>query len=764
MRTVSKVLGAVIALTGQAGLAHAQEAGASSEEIVVTAQRREERIQDAPVSVQAVQAQELQDRGVANLNELQRVSPQLTAQTVGASTYLFVRGVGATTPASGQFGSVALYVDGVYLGESTGSSFDIDSAEQVQVLAGPQGALFGRNATGGAIVIDSATPEPGDEFSVSGRASIGNFESRVFNLNATIPMGERAAGSLGYSRRTHDGYVENLNPSGTGAHNDDLDDRDSWSLNGAFVLDATDRLSFVIRGSHFEREDRGGAGFQSVGNDIEVAPGLNGTQAYYAGTLQAFGVPALDAFNAAQALVLPSEIGSTYDFATNGFTNGLLDGDGLPGSFNALTVDTLSLRIGYEFDGFELSSLTAWSESDLRAAVDLLGARPDSFVVPGLNGGSIGFSGNLGPVNTLQQDFQLTSRNSPIEWVAGVTHYEAEGDTTLSGDVLGLSFISAQSTWSVESNAVFAQATVPFGQEWGATFGARYTDESYELDDLIDPLAPTTLPGSVNRGLQSISDSSVTYTARLEYDNGPLLAYGGISTGFKGGALAAVNPGSPPVDPEDITSYEAGIKWELGNGLRINGAVFRYDYENIHVAYTDTTAGVTVLTNGTSAEVNGVELVSTWAVNEMLGLRFSGLWLDTSYDSDVPTTGSQPDLATGGNRLAGAPEVVVTAGLDLNFSVGDGELSSALDVVYSGGHFFEAENLIGTGGADAASYTTVDLSMRYQPNNANWWASVWGTNILDERYFQGGTAASGILRLATAAPPAVYGVSLGVDF
>ena len=747
----------------RAAAAEAAASGPQLDEVIVTAQRRAENLQKTPVTVQAISAAEIQARGVSNLLELQRVSPSLTVQDTASNVSPFIRGVGTTLTGAGQSASVATYVDGVYIATLTSAAFDLDTAEQVQVLSGPQGALYGRNATGGAIVVSTHTPHPGDPIHAGLRASYGNYDSR--NLSGYVSGGltDTFAGYIAASVRKHDGYIENLNPPGFGAHHDALNDRDAWNVQGALAFAPTNALSFVLRGSHFEAKDRLGVGLQAVGLNIPVAGPLNGSQAYYAGLLQSLGLPAAVAGAAAAGLQFSNRFGATYDNEANGFTRGVLHGDSLPGSFVALQVDSVSLRAAYRFPHVEISSLTAYSTAQSRSATEIILANPATYP-PGFQGGSVGFSGDF-PSHNFQEDFQITSIDTPIKYVAGVFYFDGQGDTDLTGDLPPLSARTAFNTWHSTSLAGYAQATVPLIAHWSVTLGARYTSEKYRIDDRIQPDTPGNLFGVPNVGTPRKNSSQATYTARIEYDSGPVLAYGGVSTGFKGATLSPVNPASPGVDPEKITSYEAGLKWDATTRLRLNASVFHYVYDNIHIAYTDTTTGANVLVNGTGAKLTGLEFQTLFRPTDWLTLRANGLLLHSRYNDDVRSSGSVPVLATKGNRLAGAPKAVVDAGGDMVFpQLTSGELKLSVDVLYNAGYWFDAENLIGTGGATASSFTTVDVNLSYRPRGGRWQVAAFGTNIGDEKYFQSGLSASGILRSALAATPALYGVSLSVDF
>lgn len=750
---------AFLASWGGWSAAYAQTAPDDSVDIVVTAERRAENPQDVPLTVQAITADDLQSRNVGNLLELQRMTPALTVQDTASNVSPFIRGVGSTVTGSGQSGSVATYVDGVYVATLASAAFDLDNVDQVEVLSGPQGALYGRNATGGAIVVTTHTPHAQDPFEADARVQFGNYASQLYSARISGGFGNGWAASLAGTYQKHDGYIDNLNPSGFGAHHDDLNDRDAWTLSGALSYAPSEQLEFVLRASHFESRDRFGVGLQAVGLNIPVAGPLNGSQAYYAGLLQSLGFSPADAGAAGAGLQFSNRVGETYDNEANGFTRGILSGDHLPGSFTAVQTDVVSLRATYHFDSFDISSLTSYTNAKSYSATEIIFANPATYPV-GLQGGSVGFSGDF-PAHNFQEDLQITSTQGPIKWLAGVYYFDAEGDTDLTGDLPPLSARTALNTWQTPSLAVYGQATIPLWGRFAGTIGVRYTDEKYKVNDRLQLTTPYNLFGTPNFGRQEISDSDTTYTARLQYQDDHLLWYAGVSTGFKAGAFSPVNLGSPPVDPEKITSYETGIKWDPAPGLRLNASLFRYAYDNIHIAYTDTTSGANILVNGTSADVTGLEMQAFARVNDWLRLRASGMWLDSSYNSDVLSAGSVAVLHTDGKRLAGAPELVIAAGADIDFN---SDLSLSVDVMHNGGYYFDAENLIGTGGADASSYTTLDVSLAYQPQNAPYAVRVFATNATDEKYFNSGLSASGILRSALAAPPALYGVSLSLRY
>jgi iron complex outermembrane receptor protein len=221
-------------------------------DIVVTAQRRSESLQKVPVVVTAVEPEVLEARNVSTLQDLPKLTPSLTVQNQASNVTPFIRGVGSTVTGAGQAASVATYVDGVYIATLTSAAFDLDNVEQVQVLEGPQGALYGRNATGGAIVVTTKTPRPGDPISGRFRAGYGNYNNREASGIVSGGLGEMFAFSVNGSIRKRDGYIKNLNAPGAGTSNADFYDRDSKSIGAVLVFKPSEQFNLVLRAQHFD--------------------------------------------------------------------------------------------------------------------------------------------------------------------------------------------------------------------------------------------------------------------------------------------------------------------------------------------------------------------------------------------------------------------------------------------------------------------------------------------------------------------------------
>lgn len=731
-------------------------------DIVVTAQRRSENLQKVPVVVTAVAPEVLEARNVSTLQDLPKLTPALTVQNQASNVTPFIRGVGSTVTGAGQAASVATYVDGVYISTLTSAAFDLDNVEQVQVLEGPQGALYGRNATGGAIVVTTKTPRPGDPISGRFRAEYGNYDNRGGSGIVSGGLGSMFAFSVNGSIRKRDGYIKNLNAPGTGTSNDDFYDRDSKSIGGVLVFQPSNQFKLVLRASHFESDDRSGQGYQAVGTDLNVlGTGLNGSQLYYAGFLQSFGVAPAAAFAAAANLRFSTRDGVTFENEANGSTRGILR-PGPAGSFVQLNTETYSAKATLTLDSFELSSLTAYQTAKSLSATEILFADPTSYPL-GFQGGSVGFTGDF-PSRTWQQEFQIASVGSRVEWIAGMLYLDAAGDVLLTGDLPPLSALTANNRWQNKSIAGFGQIKIPLGDRVSITAGGRYTDEKYTSTDFLSLTDPRNVFGIPNQGRQVLKGSKFTYTARAQYDTGDLLIYAGVSTGFKGATLSNTNLLSPGVTPETITSYEGGAKIRISPEARLNLSVFHYDYGNIHIAYTDSASGSNILVNGTGAKITGAEYDLLWRASPWLTLRSTGLILDSSYNRDVQSAGGAGVLFIKGNRLAGAPKFAVSVGADITRPIGDGEIKLSADVSHNDGYYFDAENLTGTGGADAHSFQLVDASLTYTAPDKRWLVSLFGANLTNEGYYDSGLPISGLVRNARAAPPRTYGIRLGFNF
>jgi iron complex outermembrane recepter protein len=763
----------------QPDAAKAEQAG-RLEEVVVTAERRSENLQVVPVTVTAITGAQLESTRTTNVQQLANIVPSLSVIDPTGYTMAFIRGVGSSTLGAGTFASVATYIDGIYIARTTNSMFELDSVESVQVLAGPQGALYGRNATAGAIVITTEKPKPGDDLSGNVSATFGDYSYRSFSGKLMTGLGDKFAIGIAAAKHDRDGFVKNLNPSGS-LNTEDLDDRDSLSGSVVLVYQPTDRMSFTLRGAYTESSDHAGGGYEAVGLDVPgPIPGFSdNASAIFGGVAQIFGGvfgPATGAQIGAEAAtnaVFSREHGTTYDNQRSGFDNGLLHGESPPGSSLYIENTLLSLNANFDFDAFTLRSITGYTDSDYHGSVQVALEAPGSATsqtlgnilgvgvpVPVDAGGSLGFS-SINPSKVFLQGIHfLSSDSSRLKWIGGADYSKEDGKAVLTGDFFGTSLYSSNNDWSVESIAGFGQVSIPFASRWSATLGLRYTDEKYSIDDHFDTTSPLYLPGGVNVGSLSQKSDKWTYTARLEWQGDETLLYGGITTGFKSATLNVNSPAQGRADPEEVESYEIGFKRDFLGRYRLNASLYYAIYQGIQLNVIQQSTGANFLANGPDADVTGLDLQATAQFTDNFDLSLGLTALDPEFSDNTP------DLQIKGNRLPGAAKLATSLIGNFRFPLASaGSLNLTAAYVHNSGMYYDHLNLVGSGGATDDSYDIVNLNLTYRSPGEHWEASLWGNNVFDEDYYRTGIIAFGTFgRDAIAGNPANFGVTVKVMF
>ena len=772
----------------------------SLEEIIVTAQKRAESLQDVPVAISVVSGEDLTAAGVPNLTNIDQINASITINDSTGYVLPAVRGVGSTNQGGGNYGSIAVYVDEAYVSRTTSSAFGLHNIEKVQILRGPQGSLYGRNATGGAIVVTTKTPMPGDEFTGRVSGSFGDFDLREFGFAVAGGISDTLAGSLNFASTDRDGYVASLTAGAP-----DLDGRDTLLVNAKLAFQPTDSSLFELGLWYDKSDDTNAHGYQQLNTTPNPAlGGLNGPQALLAGFLgpriaAALGVDAATAAGTAGAgaatITFPGTIGTVSNNNVSGFSSmpATLNGEtnGQLGAYTYIADFRAVLKATFEFATFDLVSVTSYADHNYEASTDVFAATPGSVTAafPFLAGDNLGFTGFF-EIDSKAQELRLVSKESNIEWLAGVYYFEEGGTNIINADTFGLSLRQADNEWDVSSIAAFGQIKYPITDNLNLTVGARYTDEDYELTDLIggsnglgdvdgpifDGITLLGLPSVQQANLgapgsfpteQNFSQSSGGIT--LDYAQDNWLVYGTWSTGFKSGNLNPNNPLSAGVDAEEITSMEIGFKMDFGAGrYRLNGAAFSYDYENIHIQVINQSSGATILLNGSNADILGAELEFLAAVTDGLTFNAGLTLLDSEYKDNivVPNGGGlgvDTPINIAGNDVAGAPDNNLTLGVEYLQPLGDAQLIFNANALISGGYFFEAENRVGTGeNGDGDSYTTVNLNLAY--STENWDIALWANNLFDEDYYRSGVVANGLIEVGIAGAPRTWGITAGYNF
>ncbi|MEM1111047.1 MAG: TonB-dependent receptor [Pseudomonadota bacterium] len=737
------VLTASLALSGTAS-------AQMLEEVVVTAQKRVESLQDVPISITAVSGEKMSEAGVFKVEDLQTFTPNLSMTETGISTQMYIRGIGSGNNQGFEL-SVGQYLDGIYYGRQQLIRLPFLDLERVEVLRGPQSILFGKNSIAGAL--NMTTAKPTDEF----EARIGGAysdDSDIIDVQGVIsgPITENLSGRLVGRWYEEDGFVDNS------FNNQDEPEREEWGLRGALRWDATDNLRVDFKAEYHEF-DVNGRQIEIVRDDpalteeerqedfpwVEPAPipGANFQQ-----ILGLLGQP--DAItenrqnNERQADTGDSSSNEMYNYTLN-----------VDWGIGDLTFTSLTGFVGYEFD--ELCDC------------DFIGA--PVFEAP--------FSEDY---EQFSQEFRLVSPGGEtIDWIAGVFYQTSELDfidavVVPENSILGaassalIPILGTESGRVFESDsdlwAVFAQATWNINDAWRLTVGGRYTEETKEGSRKLDIINSAT-GEEVSQGIAQIykavfnvdseqlneeghdlnedrDESIFTPLVTVQWDVNPdIMLYASASTGFKAGGFDARSNivESFEFEEEEATTYEIGGKTIFADGAaELNFAIYRTDYDDLQVSQFDGVIGFTV-GNAAETRVQGVEIDGRWAITDNLVMGYGLAYLDHEFkdftngncfnrqepDGDIVEGIQLCDYT--GKRGQYTPEWTSTLTFTHTFPISNSlDLQSGLDLNYVDEQNTEV-NLNPLYEVD--SITKVNL--RFGLYHNNWDVAVLAQNITDEQ-------------------------------
>ncbi|MGN7930668.1 TonB-dependent receptor [Sphingopyxis sp. 22461] len=686
-------------------------------EIVVTAQKREESLQDTPISIAAFTAGDLETRGISGLTDLRANVPnlQLTPHpNSAATTQIFMRGVGLSDDQITQDAGVAVYMDGVYVARSQGQALEVAELERVEVLRGPQGTLYGRNATGGAINFITKKPELGD-FGFKGQVTLGNYDNRRFKAAVNVPIGSTLAARFSYANIQQDGFVKN---PGTGVKR--WGDKDRQAMRADVLWQPADAISLRYSYDRSEIQD----------------------------------TPIFVAFSPLHPLKAPRpKAGSPLvgDLLANDVTS---EGHSLIGEWNAAESLTIRSITGYrKLDNFQ--------NQDYLTGV--LGPTP------------LQKNSSRATQDQWSQELQFVgdALDRQLEYVVGGYWFSEEGDNfsnSFSPPTRTRSFTTT--TIANESWALFGQVT--YSPEWldrrlHLTVGARQSWDKREATLARQtqvnngPIVPVPGVGDGSRKFKDFSPSVILAYDLAENVN----VYGKVVKGYKSGGYntraSSIPRFNQGFDSETLWSYELGMKSQfLDNKLRFNVAAFQSKYKDIqiNVQSDPTNVRITDVLNAGKATVKGIEADLTLAPVRALRFSINYGYLDAQYDEIVDATGN--DISAN-FRFSNAPKH--SLGLDVNYDLpttpvgtfstnvnytmqSDKYVSSSI----SGGKF-----IVGDYGLLNARLTLADI-----PGVDGLRVALWGRNLTDKEYYvtQFNIGRPGAL----FGEPRTYGVDLSFEF
>ncbi|WP_229954237.1 TonB-dependent receptor [Parasphingorhabdus litoris] len=672
----------------------------------MTAQKREENVQDVPISITALSGDTLSQIGIQESEQLGEFLPGLeisTSSGEGSQLILFLRGAGLNDFNTNNSGPVAIYSDEVYVSSPALTAFQFFDTERVEVLKGPQGTLYGRNTTGGAVKF--ITAKPTDYFTAKASASYAEFDTTRFEAAVSGPIIDSIRARVAISKSDSDGYVTNLLD---GSKENGVD---TFSWRG--TIDADVAESFTLRANIH-------------GNEVSSSAFKFNHLGSLPGGVDALGYRGPD--------------------------------DPFEGSYNRGGNVDLSSIGGYleanlELGAVTITSVTAYDEVD-RSLPEETDSSPLDLLFVNYDVES----------ETFTQELRISGEGDNFQWLLGGFYLTEDlrqnqtidlfrelrvltgGAPDPTGAVAGAPVLFARSLNSqdLETFAIFGQASYEILPDLTLTGGLRYTNEKKTfsaLGQLEDPaFFPQPVPVYQATDLEN-KDDAISWRVALDYQATPdVLLYGSVAKGFKSGGFnggfLSLDPVESaiqlqPYEPEFLTAYEVGIKSDwLDGALRVNAALFFNDFSDLQVfTLVNTNAlPLQVLDNAGGAEVFGFELDTTIFPTDGLLFNISAAYLDSELSQLTNAVGTSFD----GNRIANTPEFSVSALARYDFDITDtigafvqGSIAMKSDI------FFSTENdpIVSQDG-----YALVNARAGVSFAEGKYKLSVFGTNLTDKAY------------------------------
>ena len=689
------------------------------EEIVVSAQKREENLQDVPISVTNFGGKDLENFRFFDNVDLASQVPNLTIKNPGIPTSnIFLRGIGSNDFNENTNNPVATYVDEVFLSSGVASNVPMFDLARVEVLKGPQGTLYGKNTTGGAI--SYVTRKPDGEFDLRGSATVGRFNEKRFEGAVGFPILEDVlAGRVsGYSNKREGTDVNTFDGS-------DQNQRDTQAIRGQLLYTPNDRLEALFKINARERHTdlgtgqhrglvnsvTGGLDLDSVQNNSHVIEGFTD----FFGYGEQNDDPYVNVHNGPDRL----------DIEDSGF----------------------SANISLEFDNVSLTSISAIHNHEQRLLSD-----------PDFSPNTILHVERNINAEQVSQELRLASNDDgqALGWIAGIFYFNEEFDAEVNFDITrglpGAIFTNQEYDQETTSYAAFTHVNYDFTDKLAMTAGLRYTYEERSFEQVVNIIAPE--PG---KGIEFIGDpgpivgqlipftelsedwSEVSGKISLDYRfNENVMAFGTVSRGFKTGGFtggAVFNPLElRGFDPEILISYELGLKSEwFDNRVRFNATTFLYDYSDLQVFTfvpgSDSSSFVQTVDNAADASIYGLEIELTvlpsanWMFNVGIGL------LESEYDNYEDPTG----VDFTGNELVNAPKFDFNGTLSYNLQLKSGnEINFRTEFSYVSRRFFDRSNTRRLSSGGGHGNVNFAVAYSHEVENGSIQIEGWVKNALDE--------------------------------
>lgn len=720
------------------------------EEVIVTAERRETSIQDTPLVITALTSEAIDRQPFTDIISLGQRVPALVFTQRNGVLQTTIRGIGGQEFSLGADPRVAFHSDGVYTARGAAQLSSLYDVERMEIVQGPQGTLYGRNATAGAINVITRAPST-EAFSGYITEAIGNYDLYKTNAAINVPLSDEWAVRVAGELIDRDGYGDNV------YRGQDIDNQDSEAVRARVRWERETFIADLIA-NYYRRDD-------------------NSFPLYYTGWIQTPITPNPPAFINDNTIIASDERDLSADY---------------PLTFKNKT-DGVALKLFWELsDTLSVQSLTGYLGNDYLAVSD----SDTTNVVAG--GGS-----SREDSDTFSQELQLNGNFERLQFTAGLYYFEEEvksqvriNASTLSVPIsifyirrgltpppsteyVPVNFADAK--LDTQAYAAFAQATYAVTDDFRVTVGGRYTEETKKVQrgfqglnilefplPVYEPLGQNySVPKSYYQPEEDKTWTKFTPNLHFQYDiSADAMAYLTYSEGFKSGTYGLADP-YPPVDPEELKDYEGGIKanW-LDDRLRTNLGVFYYDYTNMQVSVFDPSALVLSTQNAAKATAYGIQLDTAAQVTSELSLRADAILLSSEFDQFTSADSGRlylGPLDLKGNDLPQSPEYKVSLSANYVMPLGENELALNLQATFTDKFYltpFEQDT------HSSPSSHVYDASLEYRMANGLK-ASIWGNNLSDELLITSVFPSSPLFGNAIQTgygAPRTYGVQIGYEW
>ncbi|PTR05806.1 MULTISPECIES: TonB-dependent receptor [unclassified Novosphingobium] len=727
-----------------------QTTTAGPAEIVVTAQKRTESATKVPISISALSNESLRSSGVTAVVDLPHAVPAMRVNQAGTFVLPTIRGIGSMVALPGLTQNVSTYVDGFYVPSPAASNFDLINVDSVNVLKGPQGTLFGANAVGGAIVINTMRPK--EEFSGMVRAGAGSYNDFNGALYVTGGLAKGITADIAGSVDHGDGWITNVVDG-----NDHIARYTKWSVRPQVQIEPTDGVKLLFSYAHDYASDPQSQMVVPM-NGLSAAPYLNyayGQTSSLAGTTLSYNSPDRVALD-------PKRPGYAKHKS-----------------------DAWTFKGDFDLSFANLAVLSAYRKDSVDQAVNYTASYP----IP------IGqYRAWTDGSDTFTQEVNLTSKNGGrLNWVVGgffmdyVNRYVYNTDIDAAGDMMNI-FRSHNET---QTYSAYVDATYEVIDHLFITWGGRYSQDHFKRDFTLNP----ALFGATNPYLQHSSpwDHFNNFSQRVvaRYEITPKAnIYASYSQGYRSGGISGSQwlggdgtPNDTPVRPEHLDAYEVGLKTARGP-LRLNVAGFFYDYRDIQVT-SYSTSGSAVTVNAGRAHVYGLDGDLTYFVTPNLSVSLAGTLVNARYQNfgaydakgncvscayealysatnpaTIAANGgyAEGSLPATGNRVERTPPF--SGSFDVNYTLDflRGRLKLNANVFYSDSYYFDALQQLRN-----PSYTMLNLRATWTDPSGKFDVAVFGKNVNSAKYYIGIAADPSAARVTYGAP-ALFGGQVTYHF